>query len=71
MLKKAWSWLSGKKTIIGSLAVAFLGLDLDFMQKIPADITTIAYWLFGLLAAGGLLHKGVKAINKNKPNNEK
>jgi len=64
-MKNFWIWFSGKKTIIGSLGLAFLGLNLSFMAKVPADVITILYWIFGLLTGTGLAHKVAKAVKKN------
>jgi len=65
-LQKILTWFSGKKTIIGSLGLAFLGLDLSFMDKVPVDIITILYWIFGIMTGLGLSHKTIKAVKKGK-----
>lgn len=56
-LQYFWNWLDGNKTIFGALLLSILGQGF-----IPDD--TFAYkflfWIGGLLAGGGLLHKVAK-----------
>lgn len=59
-LEKIWKWLSGKKTIIGLIGTNILQMDLEFIVNMNGDLKTILLYVFGLLAAGGLVHKAAK-----------
>jgi len=62
--QKINKWFNGKKTVIGLLGTTFLQMDLIFLQTMNPDLKTILLWIFGLLAAGGILHKSVKNNTK-------
>lgn len=53
-------WFNGKKTVIGLLGTTFLQMDLQFLATMNQDLKAILFWVFGLLAAGGILHKSIK-----------
>jgi len=53
-------WFNGKKTVIGLLGTTFLQMDLQLLTTMNQDLKAILFWVFGLLAAGGILHKSVK-----------
>ncbi len=69
-MNEVWEWLSGKKTAIGAvvlLASAVLtqvvvGIWGYTAEWVDPTIKTLD-WVGGLVATGGLLHKGVKAKN--------
>ena len=60
ILNRLLNWLSGKKTIIGLIALNILQIDGLFDDE--KAWYKIAIYIFGLLAAGGLVHK----IKKSK-----
>lgn len=66
-LKKAWSWLDGKKTVIGSVAVNIATFMPEFNVSILGVDVPIKDGLLYLgmaLGGTGLLHKGKKGGTK-------
>ena len=61
-LNKFLNWLNGKKTIIGLLATSILQIDGLFDNT--AGWYKVALYIAGILAVGGLAHKGNKALKK-------
>jgi len=65
ILQKIWNWLNGNKTFIG----LFIMLVLEQGWLDPASfVYQILFWLGGLLAGGGMLHKLNKATTEKGPN---
>ena len=69
-----WAYLNGKKTTIGAYCLAIVqvsneflvptfGISGDWFTKIISTLTYVG----GILVAGGLLHKGVKATGLAQP----
>ena len=59
------NWFDGKKTIIGLVGLNVLQLDLKFYETMNPDLYTLLLYVFGALAAGGLVHKGVKKVKED------
>lgn len=58
ILSKFWKWFSGKKTIIGLIALNVL--QIDGLFDTDQGWYKVAIYVFGLLAGGGLAHKARK-----------
>jgi len=64
-----WEWLSGKKTVIGSVFL-FIALNIttafgwfSFDPAWLGTLITILTWIGNTLVGGGLAHKGAKYAN--------
>lgn len=65
IIKNFVTWFNGKKTIIGLIGTNILQMnELNFVANMNTDLHAILLYVFGALAAGGLLHKGVKSVKK-------
>ena len=64
-IKKIWNWLNGNKTVIGLFLITLLSQPW-FADILPVTSTAyqILYWAAGILAAGGVAHKIVKATTE-------
>lgn len=66
-LKKAWAWMDGNKTIIGTGIL--LVLDQFGALVIPLPILTVVTWTVAALTGASLVHhaqKGYFTTNKGK-----
>ena len=64
IINKIWDWLSGHKTLIGTLGL--LILEQDFCSNVDAGVINVLTWIFSAIGGGGLLHKISKKLNKKK-----
>ena len=54
-IKKIWSWLNGKKTVIGTT-----GYMLCTSLPLPEPYKLIGQTIFGLMGGVGIIHKKLK-----------
>ncbi len=59
-MKKFWSWLSGKKTVVGAVILAVINLLQVF--GLPEYVVYVEY-VGNVLVTVGVLHKGWKIKN--------
>lgn len=66
-ISKIWEFLSGKKTVIGSICLWIAGIgipfiinDLNFHPGWLDTVVSVLTWIGGILAPLGIGHKAVK-----------
>jgi hypothetical protein len=61
-MSKIWEWLNGNKTVIGALILAVLGTGIIGEHTLGYQLL---FWLGGLLAGTGVIHKFAKPAKAN------
>jgi len=68
-MKKAWNWLNGRKTVIGTVIIlAAEGVKLFFPELIEPQKIEFVQSIGMILGGVGLVHKGAKTETWKKIN---
>lgn len=62
-MKAIWDWLNGNKTTIGSILIAVAGHLPSDLEVVGISVTSVLYWVGGMLGGIGVGHKIKKKIS--------